>query len=372
MTAHIRLSLYLMDQWIPVISIPREDFTKYTTRPLKWLRYLGSTIYGREGILKRGPDNAEIEDYTTEDVNSLFSEYFYYSTSPPRLLDMDMIDQSTTSSDMMTPETACSSFQDEIIARDQLCVSTGMIVPFCGVIHIVPYKKYIEALTGLRANSESDVIRDINDVRNGMLLMTALQIMLRRGYVGVLKTPNFAMSPEDVPRVQGYTLFRAGHIPPHLPARWTLQYFGEDITVSHLQESIGIHQNSDIFPPEVLTEWPTDLIFDLLYGYMILHEWGCKEAMELIHRINLDHYHHASPHAEPQSFEKGGQGNNEDLMELDNEAHFSTTNSLYDTADGLIKLWQGLDLRREPEGPCREFVCPQEVQERVSNWLMAQ
>ncbi|CAG8745265.1 1530_t:CDS:1, partial [Acaulospora colombiana] len=73
MTAHIRLSFYLIDQWVTFISIPRGEFTNYTTRPLKWLRYVGSTIYGREGILKGGPDDSEIEDYTTEDVNILLS-----------------------------------------------------------------------------------------------------------------------------------------------------------------------------------------------------------------------------------------------------------------------------------------------------------
>ncbi|PVF97565.1 hypothetical protein CPB86DRAFT_815433 [Serendipita vermifera] len=353
MTTHIRLSLYLMDQWMPVLSIPREESVHYTTRPLKWLRYLGSRIYGREGILKGGPYDGEIEDYMIEDVNALLSEYFYIRR-------------------FMTPVTFCSSFDDEIRERDQLCVSTGGPDIFCDVVHLIPHKKgdnYIETLTQLRANSEREVIRNINDLRNGMLLISPIQVMLRRGYIGFLKTPNFAMSPEDVPRVQEYPLRRAGCIPPHLPARWTLQYFGESGSVTYLRGELGIHQNSEIFPPEVLTEWPTDIVFDLLSGCVTLHKWGCREAMHLIHKKTSDQCHHASPHASPQSFEQGGQVDDGDQMELDNEALFPTID---DTTEGLIKLWQGLDRRQETEGPCREYVCPQEVQERVSNWLTTQ
>ncbi|PVF97563.1 hypothetical protein CPB86DRAFT_785689 [Serendipita vermifera] len=392
MTTNIRLSLYLIDQWIPVLSIPREEFVHYTTRPLKWLRYLGSTIYGREGILKGGPNNTEIEEYTVEDVNALLSEYFYYSTGecccgkqlerlsespmasldPPRLLDMEMIDRLSSSSDSLTSETFCSIFEDEIRQRDQNCVSTAAPEGCCDVVHIIPHRKgdaYIQALTQSRANSESDVIWNIDDLRNGMLLLCPIQVTLRAGCLAFLKTPNFAMSPEDVPRAQTCPMYRVGCIPPHFPTRWTLQYFAKGNTIDWLKDPAGVHQNTEIFPPELLTEWPTDMVFDLLYGCVTLHKWGCKEAMELIHKTTSYQYHHTSPHAEPQSFEQGGQVDDDDQMELDNEAVFPTID---DTTERLIKLWQGLDLRQETEGPCREYVCPQEVQERVSNWLMTQ
>ncbi|CAG8745263.1 1529_t:CDS:1, partial [Acaulospora colombiana] len=102
-----------------------------------------------------------------------------------------------------------------------------------------------------------------------------------------------------------------------------------------------------------------------------LQTWGCKEAIELIDKGIPGRYHDVSTHAGPQSFEQGGQ-RDEDEMELDDEAEVSPGNSLYDTADGLIKLWQGTDLRQGPGGQCRNFTCPPEVHERVSNWLMAQ
>jgi hypothetical protein len=79
MSAQIQLWIHLAHGWVPIIAIPKTDFALYTTRPLKWLRYLGSVIHGREGILRLATDGQEVEDYTIMDVNSLLSDYFYYS-----------------------------------------------------------------------------------------------------------------------------------------------------------------------------------------------------------------------------------------------------------------------------------------------------
>ncbi|PVF97568.1 hypothetical protein CPB86DRAFT_785693, partial [Serendipita vermifera] len=242
---------------------------------------------------------------------------------------MDIIDRRSSCSGMMTPETFCSGFEDEIRERDQNCVSTGVPNGCCDVVHIIPHSKgdaYIEALTRSRADSESDVIRGTNNLRNGMLLFCPLQVMVRRGCVGFLKTPNFAMPPEDVPQSQICPMYRAGCVPPHLPARWTLQWFVQNSLVDFLQGTPGVHQNTEIFPPDILTEWPTNLVFDLLYGCVVLHKWGCKEAMELIHKGASDQYHNDSPHIKPQSFEPGRQGDDEDQMELESEAQPSTAN----------------------------------------------
>jgi hypothetical protein len=83
--SHTQLWFQLPGGWIPLVSIPREDFAKFSTKPLKWLRYLGSTIYGREGILKEAHDGPEIDEYTIEDTGGLLSDYFYQSTSEWRL-----------------------------------------------------------------------------------------------------------------------------------------------------------------------------------------------------------------------------------------------------------------------------------------------
>jgi hypothetical protein len=79
MSTQIRLWLRLTDDWVPIIRVPKAEFALYTTRPLKWLRYLGFVIYGREGLLKSTRDGQEIDDYTIMDLDSLMPDYFYYS-----------------------------------------------------------------------------------------------------------------------------------------------------------------------------------------------------------------------------------------------------------------------------------------------------
>ncbi|PVF97566.1 hypothetical protein CPB86DRAFT_815434 [Serendipita vermifera] len=191
MTAQIRLWLHLNSEWIPIISIPREEFVKYTTRPLKWLRYVGSTVYGQEGILKGGPNDPEIGNYMAEGVYALLSDYFYYSAGSPRLVAMNMINK-CTSPGVMSPVTTCSSFDDAIFARDDSCVITGVPDEYCEGTHIIPRRRgdaYIEALTRSRADSENDVIRDINDPRNGILLEALLERLLRRGDIAFISHP---------------------------------------------------------------------------------------------------------------------------------------------------------------------------------------
>ncbi|PVF97561.1 hypothetical protein CPB86DRAFT_855257 [Serendipita vermifera] len=324
MTTHIRLSLYLMDQWTTVLSIPREEFVKYTTRPLKWLRYLGSTIYGREGTLKGGPYDGEIEDYTIEDVDTLLSGYFYYSTGYPQLVDMNMIDK-CKSPGPMSPLATCSSFDEEITARDGACVVTGLDDELCEAAHIIPHRRgdaYIEVLTRSRANSEDDVIREINDPRNGITLFGYLKILLRRGDIAFIKTPKFAMSPEDIPRIAEYPIHRAGSQPSHLPTRWTMQYFDEQETVVHVRDKIQIHHNTDLFFPEDLTRCPSALVLDMLYGCLA------------VYRFNVP-----LPNPDSDSVQQGGLGEEKDQAGIQDEGQDSVYNHLLgDTTYGPVTL----------------------------------
>ena len=77
--ARVKLYFRVNGTWIPILSIPPDDFDQFTTQPLKWLRFLGYAIYGREGTLKTSPNGLELDDYTT-DVANLEDRYYY--TSP--------------------------------------------------------------------------------------------------------------------------------------------------------------------------------------------------------------------------------------------------------------------------------------------------
>ena len=48
------------------LSIPLDKRDTFAINPLKWLRFLGFAIYGREGYLSTSEAGPEIDDYTAD------------------------------------------------------------------------------------------------------------------------------------------------------------------------------------------------------------------------------------------------------------------------------------------------------------------
>jgi hypothetical protein len=155
------------------------------------------------------------------------------------------------------------------------------------------------------------------------------------------------MTPDDVPRIPEYPILRAGTQPPHLPTRWTLQYFNERRAVKQVQERIGIYHNVDLWAPDDLAEWPADFFFDMLYGCVALHTWGSKEGFETIRRVVPEDRYNISPDPDRESVHQGElevMGVEMDHVELQRETCSPICSALGDTVDGLLNLWQGFDL----------------------------
>ncbi|PVF91666.1 hypothetical protein CPB86DRAFT_878391 [Serendipita vermifera] len=343
MTMQIRLWLHLADEWIPTLSIPRYHFALHTTQPLKWLRYLGFVIYGREGILRTTRDGPEISDYMTTDVDELLSDYFYYSPDGHRVVDTHMMDDRTSlhSLDSLSSD---SSFDFEIVERDKACVVTGMRSAACHVVHLVPHAKgddYISALTRLRGLSERDVIEDIDDLRNGMFILSPLHALLRDGQLAFLKTPNFAMNPEDVPIAHKLLPTRIDNKHLHHSSRWTMQYFSDTEGAFQMQHYLNVPHNTDLLAPEDLTDWPADFLFDMLYGCVALKRWGQEESIQTLVKFASD---------------------------LDNEERLLPGSGL---EDDHRKEWQSELNTHETNSKIQrdQPTCNQDVQEKVLAWL---
>jgi hypothetical protein len=186
------------------------------------------------------------------------------------------------------------------------------------------------------------------------------------------------MSPDDVPRIPEYPIYRVGTQPPYLPARWTMQYFTDHYTVDHIRDVLRIHHNADIWAPDDLTEWPADFFFDMLYGCVALHTWGSKEGYLAIRRMVPEECLTCPRdlYLDPEGAHNGGEIEQMDVemdqVESERETDSATRDPLGNVVDGLMNLWQGLDLQRGPEGLNPHSGCPQEVQEKVSNWLGTQ
>ena len=74
--ATVKLWFSLNDESVLALSIPLDRFGVHAVTPLKWLRFLGYSIYGREGYLSESMDGQEILDYT---ANVQARSYYFVS-----------------------------------------------------------------------------------------------------------------------------------------------------------------------------------------------------------------------------------------------------------------------------------------------------
>jgi hypothetical protein len=94
----------------------------------------------------------------------------------------------------------------------------------------------------------------------------------------LFKTPNFAMTVNDVPRDP----------PVAVQQRLTLQHLIElpaGLTVQYAPN------NTDARLPQDRSQWPTDLIIDFLYGSAALKKWGMKASVAKLTKIVNDVYY---------------------------------------------------------------------------------
>lgn len=164
--------------------------------------------------------------------------------------------------------------------RDKTCVVTGDVAENCDASHCLPHVKgddYIEAITRYRGHSEDDVVTDIGDPRNGLLLWRLLHPRIGSGKSAFIRTPNFAMSTDDVPQSS-----------PAVESRLTLQHFFEILSDITLQYAPN---NKDARLPTDLSQWPPAIIVDFMYGAAALKKWGLKAGIDKLRKITEETYY---------------------------------------------------------------------------------
>ena len=79
---NVQLWLYSnqIDIDIPALSIPLTECGRYAIKPLKWLRYIGYSIYGAKGYLSTSKGGEDIGDYEAD-----VEPRAYYFTSESKL-----------------------------------------------------------------------------------------------------------------------------------------------------------------------------------------------------------------------------------------------------------------------------------------------
>jgi len=151
--SEVKLLLCFNESSKLALSIPLAQCTTFAITPLKWLRFLGFAIYGRQGYMSMSMNGPEL-DYTAQ--IEARSYYFvpdgkldsYTPRSPltlltfsgePRFVDVDAMDDRTSiPSDFSIRRTG---FRDALIERDETCVFSSDPPRFCQACHLIPHSK---------------------------------------------------------------------------------------------------------------------------------------------------------------------------------------------------------------------------------------
>jgi len=262
------------------LIIPVVDASRYSTKPLKWIRYVVAAAVGYEGKLATYTEDENDNEGQTdislnlEDVAPLHRQLRFISDGPISFVDVDGLNH-LKSSQVTTPSRA--GFRDDIVARDGSSVVNGLEEDLCEACHLIPHSKgneYIQTLCLLRTIDDEPEIDNINDIRNGILVDTAVHRFFGLSQLAVLRTPNFALGMDEVLPNTTY----------QNPAfRFTPHFFRSNPSDAALV-TMTMYQRDFRHPVEMVNEWPKDwppdFLWDFIYGVIIVKKYGNQGAVD--------------------------------------------------------------------------------------------
>jgi len=273
-----------------LLSIPVADASQYSTKPLKWIRYIMAAVAGCEGELAIYTENENDNEGQTdilvnlEDTSPQHRRLCFIPEGPISFVDVDGLNH-LKSSQVTTPSQA--EFRDDIVERDGSSVVNGVTEAFCDECHLIPHSKgneYIQSLCLWRTIAEDPEIEDIDDVRNGILLNPDVHRFFDVSYLAVLRTPNFALSIDEV-------LPHPTHQNPSF--RLTPHFFVPNPSNADLL-TMDFYRRDFRYPMEIVDEWPRDwppgFLWDFIYGVIVLKSYGNRSAVDIASvatRMNL-------------------------------------------------------------------------------------
>ncbi|KAM6493156.1 hypothetical protein JOM56_011290 [Amanita muscaria] len=277
------------------LSIPLSDIHRLSIRPLKWIRFVAFSICGSHGHLRSTTAvNALPVDYNNSNLVES-STYYYIPEQPCAFINQNgLTDQNQITSPELTQQqrTFCQNVKGH---HGQKCVFTGERALCCDATHIIPRSKgdkYIHKVIQLRSHlyehSLEPAISGINDVQNGIFLESGLHSKFGQGYIAFLKTPNFALNPDDIPRVGQ---------DPTPPNRTTLQQLQPPVPLFTFLNSLDFHSTGNLLPPTIL--------LDYMYGVAAYNCWKVPAIHPVVNQYFSDNYKSVIPLPPPQSEPSG-------------------------------------------------------------------
>ncbi len=137
--------------WIKAASVPISELAQFSTRPYRWMCYVGYCLTGVEGQLSLSMDNRAPVDYDTPDVlEEVESVYYHYPEGyDQEISPIDVQLESAISSS--TSSARDPVFRRSIVGRDERDVVTGFEEWSCQAAHLIRFSKGDEVNTILQA-----------------------------------------------------------------------------------------------------------------------------------------------------------------------------------------------------------------------------
>ncbi|KAJ2917894.1 hypothetical protein MD484_g2508, partial [Candolleomyces efflorescens] len=351
-------------RWVHCLTLPIEKLgtLQFSSKPYKWIRYGIGVVVGAQGDLSYSRDSPlpTLVDYDTG-ILPAESIVLYYHTNDEerrRMFPTDpKIGHTSVTSSVATSRR--SQFRTEVEKRDGgRCTLSGIDHEGCDAAHLLPHSKgnsYIFTYTQRRSRdpSASDVVADIDSVRNGLFLNKLTHCGLRR-HIAFLRTPNFALDTSDVDPVAPPAELR---YTAHLFTPATPHYMGWPGSTSLRVSNEG--------------EWPPAILFDAVYAGAVLHHFGAQELNEEISTTWNDAFY---PAGVPTPDEKAATSQRA-RDRAEEHAARSGARRAPDTFDTLMAMPYILVPPSEVEAAMREArenaeaIEQKRVQEKVTSWM---
>ncbi|KAH9980933.1 hypothetical protein BGW80DRAFT_1247775 [Lactifluus volemus] len=187
------------------LLIPHSDIQRLAIYPFRWLRYVVFAISGARGDLSTTLEGPYV-DYDRTEIADAEIRCYYWPSENWAFVDREGLNNRL----MATNQTlCCPDFRNDVMRRDgPSCVVTQLAEEGCDAVHLIPQSKgneYIKGVIKCRSpgdNSAPPRGVGIDDVRNGMMLQKTLHLMLGKGAVAFMKTPNYGLDPKHINRFQ--------------------------------------------------------------------------------------------------------------------------------------------------------------------------
>ncbi|KAF8345741.1 hypothetical protein F5887DRAFT_1188883 [Amanita rubescens] len=216
----VNIYLHIEDRQVLPLSIPFSDIERLSVRPAKWLRFVTFAICGVRGDLSAMPNGPPV-DYDSISLHDISETYYCTPEGDYHLIDHN------AKNDRIT------------------CHALHVSAVICDAAHLLAKSKgdeYIGAVLQDRLNSYDPAL-GINSVENGMFLSKNLHASLALGSSAFLKTPNFALDPTDIPRVEA---------DPTPPSRITLHHLKPDTSHDPILQHDARIAGTGISPPSTI------------------------------------------------------------------------------------------------------------------------